>query len=240
MLSCVSAERPLDSVRQWWDNVAQVLNRQHDAHVILMIDANAPLADHVTEFFGVHQAEETNPQGLIFQDFLIANRFFVPSTFEEHQGVAATWRHPRGQHLRRDYVVTSEFFRTMVAHSCVLTDFDGGFGHVDHSPAMIVIQGSMRIGPTKSKLRWDYQKNATSGSSKAISRCNCHTATSRHGRSLLTITQPSLKPTSCNLHNNTLESLKKQRHVRCSGSLPSMALASSDRLSTWPDHVGIC
>jgi hypothetical protein len=87
-----------------------------------MIDANAPLADHVTEFFGVHQAEETNPQGLIFQDFLIANRFFVPSTFEEHQGVAATWRHPRGQHLRRDYVVTSEFSEPWLhIHVCLLT-----------------------------------------------------------------------------------------------------------------------
>ena len=155
---CVSAERPLDSVRQWWENLAEVIKGQQGDNMLLMIDANAPLADHATEFFGTHQAEEVNPQGLIFQDFLIAHRLFVPSTFEEHLGTAATWRHPRGQHMRRDYVITSEFFRTMVAQSRVITDFDGGFGHVDHSPAMIELRGSMRISPTKHRLRWDYQK----------------------------------------------------------------------------------
>ena len=155
---CVSADRPLDFVRQWWDNLAEILRVQQGAPMLLMIDANAPLADHATEFFGVHQAEAMNPQGIIFQDFLTANHLFVPSTFAEHQGVAATWRHPRGQQLRRDYVVTNAFFWSMVAHSSVVTDFDGGFGHVDHSPAMLVIQGSMRIGPQKPKLKWDYHK----------------------------------------------------------------------------------
>ena len=52
---CVSAERPLDSVRQWWENLAEVIKGQQGDNMLLMIDANAPLADHATEFFGTHR-----------------------------------------------------------------------------------------------------------------------------------------------------------------------------------------
>lgn len=50
-----------------------------------------------------------------FQELLVANELYVPSTFQSHQGAAATWRHPRVQQLRRDYVVMSESFQFMLA-----------------------------------------------------------------------------------------------------------------------------
>ena len=155
---CVSADRPIDMVKQWWDDLSKHLQKCHAGHAILLIDANAPLADHECGFFGTHQAEPMNAQGYEFQLFLITNQLYVPATFENHTGSAGTWKHPRGGFLRRDYVALSEAFFKICISSHVQSDFDGGFGHMDHCPAVCEIAGFWNVKEVKRKFAWDYDK----------------------------------------------------------------------------------
>ena len=155
---CVSAEHPVDLVQQWWGSLSDHIQRGQSAHTIVLIDANAPLADIDCKFFGTHQAEPMNVQGHAFQEFLITNLLYVPATFATHSGTAGTWKHPRGGFLRRDYVAMSEMFFSMSVGSKVQTDFDGGFGHMDHCPAVCEIAGFWSVQESKRKFAWDYAK----------------------------------------------------------------------------------
>lgn len=153
---CVSAERPIDLVQQWWSSLSDHIQRGKSAHTVVLIDANAPLADIDCRFFGTHQAEPMNVQGHAFQEFLIANQLYVPATFARHSGTAGTWKHPRGGFLRRDYVAMSEMFFSICVGSKVQTDFDGGFGHMDHCPASSEIAGFWSVQGGRAKFAWDY------------------------------------------------------------------------------------
>ena len=156
---CQSAERPLDMVHRWWQMLEQVLTAvPASALLFCCIDANAPLADKDTQFFGVHQAEPANGPGHIFQDFLITQALYAPATFPWHEGVGTTWRHPHGQLLRRDYVVVNSPVFSLVAASKVLSDFDSGFGHQDHFPAQLTIEGFVSVSSRRPRFRWDYAK----------------------------------------------------------------------------------
>ena len=155
---CVSAGRPISQVSQWWHSLTRRLSVVPKGNMVVLIDANAPLADSETKFFGRHQAEHMNPQGVEFQDFLVANEFYAPATFAGHSGIGATWRHPRGDKLRRDYVLLGHSLFSVCTQSAVLSDFDGGFSHADHCPAMCVLDGFMTIGDEGRQLKWDFNK----------------------------------------------------------------------------------
>jgi hypothetical protein len=155
---CVSAERSIAQVTQWWNEMAQKLGCLHSDNYVMLVDANAPLADHESLFFGMHHAEEMNQQGYVFQDFLVANELYVPSTFASHVGSSVTWHHPRGGQLRRDYVLLSKSMFSLCAKSQVWSDFDGGFGHIDHCPAICELAGIIVLRPAAKKIRWDYDK----------------------------------------------------------------------------------
>ena len=155
---CVSAERPLAQVTQWWTALPHKIGFFDRINAIMLIDANAPLADHETPFFGMHHSEEMNQQGHDFQDFLIANDLYAPSTFASHVGPSTTWQHPRGGQLRRDYVLLSRSMFSICVRSHVWCDFDGGFGHLDHCPAICELAGIMVLQSAVKKLRWDFDK----------------------------------------------------------------------------------
>ena len=155
---CVSADRPVDLVRQWWDALSQKMHMVSHEKTIVLIDANAPLADRETKFFGLYQTETMNPQGYEFQEFLISNEFYVPATFDGHSGTGATWRHPRGDQLRRDYVLLGSSFYSACSKSYVLSDFDGGFSHADHCPAVCDLNGLFAIKDGGKQIKWDFHK----------------------------------------------------------------------------------
>ena len=117
-----------------------------------------PLQIVIRSFFGMIDAEEMNPQGSVFQDFLTSHGLFVPSTLPVHKGGSATWTHPRGHQLRRDYVLMSEFSFTICTKSSVISDFDGGFGHVDHCPAVCQLKGLWQVRAPENRLRWDLSR----------------------------------------------------------------------------------
>jgi len=155
---CVSAERPIYIVKQWWEQTAVHVGNSLSENVVVLIDANAPLADRDTQFFGMHHAEAMNPQGFEFQDFLISTCPYAPSTFPQHSGMSATWRHPRGDRLRRDYVLLSRPLFSICTKSYVKADFDGGFCHVDHCPAVCEAEGFMLLRETGKRFHWDFHK----------------------------------------------------------------------------------
>eukprot|EP00435_Cladocopium_sp_Y103_P044445 s918_g12.t1 len=156
---CITADRPADQVSEWWRSFGQVLSAiPASSPMIGLIDANAPLAETECQYYGLVNAEPINAAGHIFQDFLQTHELYVPSTFSLHQGSGATWRHPRGQLLRRDYVVVNTCAFNTVVDSCVVSDFDGGFAHVDHWPSVVRFRGLLAHGHTHSRLRWDRAK----------------------------------------------------------------------------------
>ena len=155
---CVTAARPIDQVRIWWHKLTAEIRKYQASNTILLIDANAPLADQETQFFGTYQKETMNQQGFEFQDFIAINELYAPSTFPTHIGSAATWKHPRGDWLRRDYVLLSKSFFLICTKSQTISDFDGGFGHIDHCPAFCRIEGLAVVGNATKRLRWDFQK----------------------------------------------------------------------------------
>ena len=165
---CVSAERPIALVQQWWDSLADTVSKCQSGKMVVLIDANAPLADKETQYFGMHQAERMNQQGHAFQQFLSAVGLYVPSTFHTHVGPSTTWRHPRGEQLRRDYVLLSKFFFETCTRSYVWSDFDGGFGHVDHCPAACVLEGILPVKDARKKFYWDFQKMQDPDAQKAF------------------------------------------------------------------------
>ena len=165
---CVSADRHIEEVRQWWTSLTDKIGVGLHSNTVVLIDANAPLADRETQFFGMHHAERSNQQGLEFQDFLTSNEFFAPSTFPTHSGSSATWQHPRGDKLRRDFVLLSRSLHALCTGSRVCEDFDGGFGHIDHCPALCTIEGIMLVRPQAKKLKWDFRKMQDPEAQKAF------------------------------------------------------------------------
>ena len=165
---CVSQDRPLDLVRRWWTELSEKLSSVACQRIIALVDANAPLANSDTKFVGPVGAEEMNPQGEAFQDFICAHGLFVPSTLTMHRGGSATWSHPRGIQLRRDYVLLSESFYATCIESKVLSDFDGGFGHVDHCPAVCCMKGLWNVTRPGAKLKWDLDKVKDPDAQKAF------------------------------------------------------------------------
>jgi len=165
---CVSAERSIDQVQIWWTHLADKIATGAHSNIVVLIDANAPLADRETQYFGTHQAERINPQGLEFQDFLTTSELFAPSTFSTHVGSSATWQHPRGDQLRRDYVLLSRPLFMLCANSYVIGDFDGGFGHIDRCPAVCALEGILPVQSPVKKIRWDFCKMQNPEAQKAF------------------------------------------------------------------------
>ena len=159
---CLTSDRTIDQIVGWWTALGSIISAvPSNALLVCALDANAPLADTETRFFGQHHAEPLNRPGQAFQEFLLSQELFVPATLTWHSGTSATWRHPAGHLLRRDYVVVNAHMFALVEKSSVLSDFDSGFGHQDHVPALLSFQGFLATAPPAEKLRWDYAKMAS-------------------------------------------------------------------------------
>ena len=151
-------QRTLDEIKNWWDETSALLDAKVvDAMVWLLVDANAPLATEETALVGGHGAEPMNPQGRLFESFIDAHQFFVPCTFDQyHKGPSATWTHPSGAKLRRDYVLVSKDVASFVMDSFVLVDHDSTFAHEDHLPACLRVETAFQVGARgQGRVQWD-------------------------------------------------------------------------------------
>lgn len=89
----------------------------------------------------------------------------------------------------------------------VMSDFDGGFGHADHRPAMVEFKGVAHISQPNQKIRWDFNKMTKKEAQDVFAE--------------------SL---------STLPLRKKDSDLSCRKA-HSMAYNSKDKRLTWPDAV---
>lgn len=149
--------RPIDDIDNWWQETSRILETcSPTMYHWLCVDANAPLASQETDCFALAHAEPSNPQGALFEDFLLRHQFAVPSTFSDiQQGAAWTWTHSSGSRCRRDYVLVPLAQLSCVHRASTLPSYDGTFCHEDHIPTGIQFAALLPSATGKSKPKWD-------------------------------------------------------------------------------------
>ena len=154
---CKSSTTSIEQVREWWDETAKILREACLADLAwILIDANAPLATKCSEFFGTVGAEVSNEQGSAFESFLEENKIYAPTTMSWcHRGDHHTWKHPRGNKLRCDYVLCTEKALECCWASWTTSTQDFGFTHDDHLPVCLHIRGWWPAIASPTKPRWD-------------------------------------------------------------------------------------
>ena len=156
---CVSAANSLDSVKEWWNEIATLLDKHaHNGYFLAFLDSNAPLASEETAHFGLDGAETMNPQGFLFQDFLQRIDLYAPATLGFHQGEHTTWAHPKGDRLRRDYCLVNRLLLDAVVHTTTCVPIDLGFTHEDHLPTAISFRAWTEASKRSPRLRWSQDK----------------------------------------------------------------------------------
>ena len=149
-----------DSLNAWWAETKTILNGKRDAGLtLILVDANAPLASQETELVGLAGKETMNKAGEAFENFLHDQHFFAPTTMTWcHFGEHTTWTHPRGNKLRRDYILVNEGLFPFVQNSRVLHDHDNTFSHEDHRPVLLEVRGWIEVSRPRARIHWDYEK----------------------------------------------------------------------------------
>ena len=149
--------RPLDDIAAWWNETSDIVDKCAPAtYHWICIDANAPLASHETPCFALAHAESSNPQGALFEDFLLRHEFAVPATFPDiHAGESWTWTHSSGSRCRRDYVLVPVSQLSCVQESFTMTSYDGSFCHEDHIPTGLQFAAFLPPASKKRRIVWD-------------------------------------------------------------------------------------
>jgi hypothetical protein len=152
-----NGHRPIDDIDVWWQETSRILDACKKAtYHWICVDANAPLASHPTPCFDMAHAEPTNPQGALFETFLLRHDFAVPATFSDfHKGEAWTWTHSSGTRCRRDYVVVPVSLLPCVQDSFTMPTYDGSFCHDDHIPTGIHFAAFLPSASVRRRCTWD-------------------------------------------------------------------------------------
>ena len=78
---CRSQMTSLQEIEEWWQTNLTLLHAAELAPLTWMfVDANALLASHACDPFGLRGQESTNEHGLLFEKFLIEGNWFAPTT----------------------------------------------------------------------------------------------------------------------------------------------------------------
>ena len=130
-------------VQEWWVQIVHELRKAPDeAKICLFLDANATLGGQCDDLIGMAGSEAPNGATPLFEQALQQLKLACPATWEGiHVGQHGTWRHPRGQWKRIDYVVLSLDMGAWVRKSSCWLSFDGGFAHEDHIPTVTEMDG---------------------------------------------------------------------------------------------------
>ena len=154
---CRSQQNSIEEIEDRWSRTAEILRAAELAPMTwLFIDANAPLASYAGAHFDDHGSERTNDQGLLSEKSITEGHLFAPTTMEWcHYAPHATWTHPRGYHLRRDYVLCSELALQWCTASWTDQAHDAGFAHEDHVPVCLQHSGWWHVQSPIRQHQWD-------------------------------------------------------------------------------------
>ena len=144
----------------WWDKTEELFDRYVDTQLVMvLLDANAPLASDENDNIGLAGKESMNEAGHRFEQFILSRQLFAPTTMDwSHVGQHTTWTHPRGSKLRRDYILASQAMLAMTKMTKVLHQHDNTFTHDDHLPVLIKCEGWLEAAVTKDKVKWDFER----------------------------------------------------------------------------------
>ena len=114
-----------EELQQWWKQVDVQLRMCLNWPVISLIDANSSVGLPSSDSIGDFGATQENIAGAWFHEWLIRNKYWVPSTFSEcHSGDHNTWFHANGAAARLDYVTLSHDFKNTAVQTWVAQDVD--------------------------------------------------------------------------------------------------------------------
>ena len=129
--------RPFAEVEAFWGSIATSIPAYLKSNDMLVFaDANGRLGSRTSEAVQGCNAEEENPNGACFHEFLQTWRLWVPATFDAfHTGPGFTWTHPNGGQSRIDYIaVPVRWFFSW-------TDLQPAHGHLhDHHAVCLEFQ----------------------------------------------------------------------------------------------------
>ena len=125
-----------DRQQEWWSYATQMIDKfSSSKHIVLMIDANAKIGEHVDMGFGGYTIDNENKNGERLRQ--LANTFSLcaPSSYQQlHWGQLATWTHPgTGSVSRLDYVLCPQSWLHGEVASWVDADCSAGHAIPDHS-----------------------------------------------------------------------------------------------------------
>ena len=158
--SVKASESEEGQVEGWWRETSQIVDRLcSDNMRVVLIDANAPLGEDVSEYVGGFGAEKHNLSGELLENFIHEKQWFAPTTMEWcHQGPTATWTHPRGHKMRRDYIFVDHQAFQLAQQSFVVGDYDNTFAHEDHLPVVLRLAGWFQLSGKEDRIVWDFDK----------------------------------------------------------------------------------
>eukprot|EP00438_Fugacium_kawagutii_P004073 Skav227081 [mRNA] locus=scaffold1387:128305:134481:+ [translate_table: standard] len=125
----------LESCNAFWDRITTCLKARCRGWKILFLgDSNAHLGQYTSDSVGPLHAEDENPAGEAFHEWLIQWGLWLPSTFSAyHHGSGGTYLHPTESHWRRlDYVGIDQTLSTTQVSSWVADSIDISLKRIDH------------------------------------------------------------------------------------------------------------
>ena len=122
-----------EELQQWWKQVDVQLRMCPNWPVISLIDANSRVGLPSSDSIGDFGATQENIAGAWFHEWLIRNKYWMPSTFSEcHSGDHNTWFHANGAAARLAYVTLSQDFKNTAVQTWVSQDVDLSITRLDH------------------------------------------------------------------------------------------------------------
>lgn len=155
---CLTSKTTLDHIREWWNLTCGLITKVKCDTKLVCVDANASVGAGHDDMVGQQGAETLNSQGECFLHAMAQCGLVAPTTWETcHVGDSVTWRHPRGQWMRRDFVLVSADIACWCKASWV-ADQDTAKSHIDHLPVVLELRGWTRGRNVATKCRLNPMK----------------------------------------------------------------------------------
>eukprot|EP00438_Fugacium_kawagutii_P029598 Skav235412 [mRNA] locus=scaffold924:32291:36799:- [translate_table: standard] len=154
---CLLTTTTVDDLGDWWLTTADLCTQWLTSpFALVFLDANAAVSRSAEGIAGSLNLEPHSDQADLFAGFVERCGLAIPSTFPSlHRGPSFTWTHARGTRLRRDYVLVPQDLLPTVSDSFVVTDWDNGFAHEDHLPAVLSLGALVCPLASARRVRWD-------------------------------------------------------------------------------------
>ena len=141
------------NIRAWWEKLFAAIPFQYRTWPLLAAgDFNARVGSTPTAATGGHQGENDNLNGELFQEWLISQALWAPSTWAQcHHGPAGTWQHSSGKWSRLDYICLPVSFKCEC--SWVDLDLDLALKRTDHLAVSAEISTTTLVSEIKTFFR---------------------------------------------------------------------------------------